>query len=358
MTGVFAVAISLQIWALKENCASFSASILNDDLFDCTESVRRRVFCANRAGCRSLTNNQPQRVNNELRESMTVASAFEESNEAKADMDHIYDQRDPRAYFRELKKLGYAIPGAARPIFQKLISHRQQRQIDTVHVLDLGCSYGVNAALLKHDLSMADLYGRWGQEGPADRSDEDVIERDRRFIADLDDSENIKVTGLDAAKNAVAFGKEVGLLDEALAVDLEVEPLPAPAQKNLESVDLVTSTGCVGYVTEKSFDRLLPVITRGREPWIANFVLRMFPFDAIAETLSGWGYRTDKLDHRTFVQRQFATAEEQEQVVDQMHERGIDPGGKESEGYLLAEFYLSRPNKDATDLPIERLAVA
>jgi hypothetical protein len=32
-------------------------------------------------------------------------------------------------------------------------------------VLDLGCSYGVNAALLKHDLSMRELYERWGQNG-------------------------------------------------------------------------------------------------------------------------------------------------------------------------------------------------
>jgi len=84
--------------------------------------------------------------------------AFEEINEAKANMDSIYDQSDPRAYFRELEKLDYAIPNAAKPIFQKLITHRRRGQDDTVHVLDLGCSYGVNAALLKHDLSMDDLY--------------------------------------------------------------------------------------------------------------------------------------------------------------------------------------------------------
>ena len=81
---------------------------------------------------------------------MTADAEFEKINEAKANMDHIYDQSDPRAYFRELKKLGYGIPGAAKPIFQKLISHLRHRPNDTVHVLDLGCSYGVNAALLKH----------------------------------------------------------------------------------------------------------------------------------------------------------------------------------------------------------------
>ena len=37
--------------------------------------------------------------------SMSGNAAFEEINEAKANMDHIYDQPDPRAYFRELRKL-------------------------------------------------------------------------------------------------------------------------------------------------------------------------------------------------------------------------------------------------------------
>ena len=87
---------------------------------------------------------------------MTRDDDFEGINEAKANLDHIYDQPDPRAYFRELKKLRYAIPGAAKPIFQKLISSLQRRRDDTICVLDLGCSYGVNAALLKHDLSMSE----------------------------------------------------------------------------------------------------------------------------------------------------------------------------------------------------------
>ncbi len=89
---------------------------------------------------------------------MTGDAAFEDINVAKADMDHIYDQSDPRTYFRELNKLDYAIPGIAKPIFQKLIGHIHKRKHDTIYVLDLGCSYGVNAALLKHDLSMEELY--------------------------------------------------------------------------------------------------------------------------------------------------------------------------------------------------------
>jgi len=289
---------------------------------------------------------------------VTDDAIFEEINEAKASMDHIYDQTDPRAYFHELEKLGYAIPSAAKPIFQKLISHRRRGQDDTVHVLDLGCSYGVNAALLKHDLSMPELYEHWGQKKLADATPKEVVEYDQHFYDNLDESADIEVIGLDQAESAIAFAEEVGLLDEGLAVNLETEPLPEAATEDLALVDLVISTGCIGYLTEKSFERLLPAITRGRRPWIANFVLRMFPLDAIEETLSDWGYMTEKLDGQAFVQRQFASVEEQEKVLEQLREKGIDPTGKEAEGDLLAEFYLSRPIKDAAEIPIERLFVA
>ncbi len=289
---------------------------------------------------------------------MSGDAAFEEINEAKANMDHIYDQPDPRAYFRELRKLGYAIPGHAKPIFQKLISHRRRRVNDTVHVLDLGCSYGVNAALLKHDLSMSDLYDHWGNTALTDVTPEEVAARDRRYFGNLDEPEDIEVIGLDQAESAIAFAEEAGLLNEGLAVNLETEPLPGPAEQDLAQVDLVMSTGCVGYVTEKSFDRLLPAVTRGQPAWMGNFVLRLFPFDAIEDNLKDWGYATEKLEGRTFVQRRFESDEEQEQVLEQLCDRGIDPTGQETEGHLLAEFYLSRPTNELADLAIERLLAA
>ena len=128
--------------------------------------------------------------------------------------------------------------------------------------------------------------------------------------------------------------------------------------RSLAQVDLVTSTGCVGYVTHKTFERLLPAVTEGRPPWLANFVLRMFPFQPIAEILKERGYVTEKLEGRTFVQRKFASGEEQEQVLSQLREQDIDPAGKEAEGHLLAEFYLSRPISETAAAPIERLALA
>ena len=108
----------------------------------------------------------------------------------------------------------------------------QRRGDDAIRILDLGCSYGVNAALLKHDLSMEDLYEHWGQTKLADAASEDVIARDESFFAEFDDADGIEVIGLDQAQNAISFAEKVGLLDEGLAEDLEIGPLSARGRKN------------------------------------------------------------------------------------------------------------------------------
>jgi len=289
---------------------------------------------------------------------MTSETVYDEINEAKVSMDHIYDQPDPRAYFRELRKLDYAIPDSAKPIFQKLISRLKHRSGDTVHVLDLGCSYGVNAALLKHNQTMSELYEQWGQESLARATPGEVAEYGQHLYGAIDDPEDVEVIGLDQADNAVDFAEKIGLLNDGLSINLETEPLPGETDVDLGAVDLVMSTGCVGYITEKSFDRLLPAIEKGHPPWFANFVLRMFPFDKIAETLGKRGYVTEKLVGRTFVQRRFASAGEQKEVIDRLHDQGIDSTGEEEGGCLLAEFYLSRPAKDVTAESIEHLFAA
>ncbi len=289
---------------------------------------------------------------------MPETDTYDEINEAKANLDYVYEQPDPRAYFRELRKLGYAIPGLAKPIFQTLITHLRDQRHDTIRVLDLGCSYGVNAALLKHDLSMPELYEHWGDDAIRDVTPQEVVAHDQRFFGELEGAEDIEVIGLDQSEPAVAFAENAGLVDEGLAVNLETEPLPFDVREDLAPIDLVTSTGCVGYVTEKSFDRLLPAVTQGQAAWIGNFVLRLFPFDLIAQTLAGWGYATEKLEAQTFVQRRFASSEEQERVIEQLRQQNIDPTGKETEGHLLAEFYLSRPTKDAAAMPIDELLAA
>jgi hypothetical protein len=81
----------------------------------------------------------------------------------------------------------------------------------------------------------------------------------------------------------------------------------------------------------------------------------MVDYGPIVELLSRYGLLTEKLADRTFVQRRFADAEEQEYVLRELASMGIDPEGREAAGYYHTEFYLSRPPEQASEVPIEGL---
>jgi SAM-dependent methyltransferase len=289
---------------------------------------------------------------------MTGQIAFEEINKAKTNLNDIYNQPDPRAYCGRLRKLDYIIPEVAKPVFRRLISEVRQRRSDPVHLLDLGCSYGINAALLKYNLTMADLYEHWEEKRLEGVTPQESAKRDRQYFAGLDEVDKVKVVGLDPAESAVEYGQNVGLLDVGHVVNLEKEALAEQVKEDLKPVDLVVSTGCVGYVTEKTFERLLPAVTQGQPPWMANFVLRLFPFTQIEETLNHGGYVTEKLQGHTFVQRRFESDRERELMLEQLCKQGIDPTPAEAEGHLLAEFYLSRPASESNGATIEQLVLA
>ena len=234
-------------------------------------------------------------------------------------------------------------------------AQKDLRNQDHTNLIDLGCSYGVNAALLKYDLSMDELYERYASKWARRLSEKAVKDQDRAFLKAVGPREDLSVVGLDVSQPAVAYGKSVGLLDQAVASDLESDRAPRKDAVNaLTGADLMISTGCVGYVGEKTFARLLE-ISAGSRPWLANFVLRMFPFDEIEDCLSGFGYETEKLERRLFRQRRFVNADERGEVLDSLDSLDIDVSGREEEGWYYADFYLSRPKEEAKALPLQAL---
>ena len=74
----------------------------------------------------------------------------------KADFTHIYTQPDPRAYYRTLGALDYEIPQHGRGVFDVVLDELRASNEAPV-VLDVCCSYGINAALLNLTKSLADL---------------------------------------------------------------------------------------------------------------------------------------------------------------------------------------------------------
>ena len=169
---------------------------------------------------------------------------------------------------------------------------------------------------------------------------------DRSFFASWPRREDVRVIGVDIAGRAVWYAESVGTVDRGLVLDLENEEPRGEVADALAEVDIVISTGCVGYVTAKSFERLARLSKVGDPAWVASFVLRMFSYDDISLTLRRQGLVTEKLYGATFVQRRFASTEEMTSTIDAVRQRGLDPQGFEQDGLMHAEFFLSRPAEE------------
>jgi len=264
---------------------------------------------------------------------------YDSANGTKANFDQIYNLPDPRRYYRTLGALDYRIPTEARPVFRKIIKAMEREKLN---IVDIGCSYGVNAAVIQYDLDFSDLAARYREPDMKAESVAEAIVDDAAFFDSADKWADATFTGVDVAKEAAGYAKAVGLIDDAIVANLEEAPLDDEARAAISGADLVITTGAVGYVTERTFSRILDAV-EGPPPLVAAFTLRQFPFDAIAEELKGFKLETEKLDGRFFPQRRFRDEEEAAGAIAAVEALGLDPAGLEAKGEYFAEFYLARP---------------
>lgn len=271
------------------------------------------------------------------------------------DFSDLYNSKDPRNYFKYLGQLDYIIPHLAQPIFGQLIRARQELQSEPVTVLDLGCSYAINGALMKYALNYEELRQRYTAPPLQTLTSDELLELDRHFYRSWPAQPGVRVIGLDISENAIRYAEKCGLLDRGLAIDLENRDLAPDEAADLADVDIIVSTGCVGYVTAKTFARVMNAIRPGCVPWVASFVLRMFAFDEIEDTLAGYGLVTELYEGATFVQRRFANREEMEATIRAVERRGLDTYGHETDGLYHANLYISRPPEEIERCPIQKL---
>jgi hypothetical protein len=263
----------------------------------------------------------------------------------KARFDDIYDQPDPRAYFRRLAPLEYEIPHHAQPVFRQVAAERAA--LDDGHprppaVLDVCCSYGINAALLNHDVTLAEMYERYTSPDLQSLSTAELAARDKVFYAERRRPDAVPAFGLDVAAAAVHYAVEVGLLDAAFTDDLE-QGSPSPAlSRALAEVGLITLTGGGSYITARTFTALLDG-TR-RPVWVSAFVLRTVSYQPIVRALAAHGLRTTLDVSRTYPQRLFNDERERRFALEAVRALGRDPAGIEEDGRFHSLRYESRPD--------------
>lgn len=285
-----------------------------------------------------------------------MKQSYAHINSSKANFDQIYTQPDPRAYFSTLGALDYMIPDLAAPILRQLLSARKAPEGQPHNVLDVGCSYGINAALQRFPVNFSTLRRRYTRHEMMQLDAGALRNLDRLYFSSWPDAGAAKFIGLDSSRSAVEYARAVGLLEHEIVADLEREPLAASDAAILKTVDVILSTGCIGYVTDRTYRTLLASTTR--KPWVVSFVLRMFPYAPIARVLAEHGLITERLAGATFAQRRFRDEEEFTHTLRVLRDLGISSDGAEANGLFQAELYVSRPEADVRAAPLCEIVTA
>ncbi len=174
----------------------------------------------------------------------------------KASFDNIYVAPDPRAYYQTLGDLDYQVPEHGSAVFRTLAEAIAEARDgdEAVRMVDLCCSYGINGALMKHRIDYSDVVDHYAAADPAfDRAG--MLAFDREWFGDYGTYDDIEVVGIDTSEPAIRYSTDAGFLDAGIAADLESEALSESARAELRSVDLVTVTGGIGYITETTSTR-------------------------------------------------------------------------------------------------------
>lgn len=273
----------------------------------------------------------------------------------KANFNDIYNAPDPREYFRVLVGLDYIIPDLAKGVFRSLIEQVERTDGKPPTVVDVGSSYGINSAVIDYPLDIQRLARRYMQPDIYTLSSEEMLVLDRHYYSSWPRLSNARFVGVDTADAAVSYAQGVGLMEGGVTTNLE-ESEPTPEEHALlADADVIITTGCVGYVTARTFRRILGSHRGGRSPMVASFVLRMYSYAEFEDELSRFGLVTEKLDGVTFVQRRFSSTSEFESTLTRLDSMGVDPTGKEADGLLHAELFVSRTPEAIREQPLGEL---
>ncbi len=275
-----------------------------------------------------------------------------------SDFDRLYDLDDPSPYFTALRPLDYRMPavlaGALEAMTTPLRAARGAG--DVLKVLDFACGYGAIGALLRHALTLPQLYARYGERRWRPEEARRYWEADRAFFgARRRETPGFEIAGVDVAGAALAYAAAVGFVDRAFREDL-VERAPGDGlTRFLQGVDLVVESGALGHLLPEAFRRILDCGGAARGPW---FLYGLRP-DVDAASLNGlWverGFRIEALGAVPARYRKLSGEREWADVLRRTRALGRPDGAVRRDGYLLVEVTLVRPEADAENPPIAEL---
>ena len=276
----------------------------------------------------------------------------------KDDFGRVYDLEDPSPYYTALRPSDYRMPavlaGVLKAIHGPMCAARGAG--GSLRVLDFACGYGAIGALLRHDISMAEIYARYGERHWRPVDARRYWKEDASFFAARREASALfELGGADIAGVAVEYAETLGFLDRAFHENLADNAPSEALARFLRGVDLVVESGSVGGLLPIAYERILDGCGKANSPW---FLYSPRPDVDWAPLNALWaerGYRTESLCTEPIRYRKALAAHEREDMLRITRESGLPDEAVMRDGYLLVDMTLARPDADAGNPPIARL---
>ena len=267
----------------------------------------------------------------------------QEINNKKLNLNEVYNLKNPEPYYQSINQYEYDLPERAKPYFEKIINtYRNYESVRFLKILDIGCSYGINAAILKFNKSITEIYQHYTNSSRLQQSELSRRHLDSKWLDESSLDEGLQFIGLDSAEKAVNYATESQLIQSGISTNLERFPLLKEDYTNLQDINLLLSTGCIGYITEVTFDKILSAVRNLDQLWGAVFVLKMFDISEIKKTFAKYNLALVETGV-TVKQRKFSSVEEKESMINFLEKQGLSAEDEKKSDNLLAELFLILP---------------
>ena len=276
----------------------------------------------------------------------------------KDDFDRIYDLEDPSPYFTALRPADYRMPavlaGALRAIHHPVSAARDAG--DALRVLDFACGYGVIGALLRHDVSMPEIYARYGERHWRPIDARRYWEADAAFFAARREvSVTFEIGGVDIAGAALEYAAALGFLDRTFQENL-IDHAPGEGLRRfLHGVDLVVESGSLGELLPVAFERILDCCGDAACPWFLYSPRPDVDWASLNTLWAEQGYRAESLGTEPVRYRKPLGELERADMLRITRALGNPDEAVMRGDYLLVGLTLARPEADAGNPPIAQL---
>ena len=270
----------------------------------------------------------------------------------------VYDLDDPSPYFVTLRPADYRMPvalaGALEAIHAPLRARRGAG--DTPRVLDFACGYGVIGALLRHGVSMTEIYALYGERQWQPEDARRYWETDAAFFAARRaERARVEIGGVDIAGNALDYASALGFVDRAFHENL-VEDAPGDElTRFLRGVDVVVESGALGVMLPVAFERVLDCCGDEAPPWFLYSPRPDVNWSALNSLWAARGFRAESVCSAPVRYRKPLDAQERADMLRRSRGFGKPDEAIIRDDYFLVDMTLARPEADADKPPIAAL---